>query len=316
MYENKLKLYKMYNEIYDNQIDKYLVLSKNNKKISQESFIFLQSAKKSINNCLSLIENDEYIDSLCLLRSSFEAITFSIAICFDEKIYDMYKHYDRNIYVKVLKEKYKNLQRKNPKFKIPDLEKERKEFLKPYNIRKIVANNYKCLFSELFIDCKDEKEVLDELNNFYKYLCDFTHPSIIKTYVFKIQNDEENLNNIRTVFRLNINCCKMLLLLTLNYFSNNDDMGDIYDLYAIVFLLDINLIDKVDNLKKLLRKYDEYLYLNITRRYFNNNKNKVKELQTEIKQLNKIENLNEKLVGVMKDIIVKFDALEIFNKYF
>lgn len=316
MYENKLKLYKVYNGIYDNQIDKYLELSKNNKKIPQESFIFLESAKNSINNCLSLIENDEYIDSLCLLRSSFEAIMFSIAIYFDEKTYDMYKHYDRNIYVNVLKEKYKKIQRKNPKFKIPDLEKERKEFLKPYNIRKIVADNYKSLFSELFIDCKDEKEVQDELNKFYKYLCDFTHPSIVKTYVYKIQNDKENLNNIRTVFRLNINCCKMLLLLTLNYFSNNDDMNDIYDLYAIVFLLDINLIDNVDNLKSLLKKYDEYLYLDITRKYFNNNKNKIKEMQSEIKELNETENLNEKLVGVMKDIIVKFDALKLFKEYF
>ena len=314
MYENKLKLYKFYNNIFNNQIDKYLELSKNNKKLPQESFIFLESAKNSINNCLLLIEKNEYIDSLCLLKSSFEAIMFSIAIYFDEKTYDMYKHYDKNIYVKVLKEKYKKIQRKNPKFKLP--ERERKEFLKPYNIRKIVASNYKSLFSELFIDCKDEKEVLDELNNFYKYLCDFTHPSIVKTYVFKIQNDEENLNNIRTFFRLNINCCKMLLLLTLNYFSNNDDMSDIYDLYAIVFLLDINLIDNVDNLKSLLKKYDEYLYLDITRKYFNNNKNKIKEMQSEIKELNETENLNEKLVGVMKDIIIKFDALNLFKEYF
>ena len=27
-------------------------------------------------------------------------------------------------------------------------------------------------------------------------------------------------------------------------------------------------------------------------------------------------NLNEKLVGVMKDIIIKFDALELFKEYF
>lgn len=318
MYENelKLKLYNMYNEIYDNQIDKYLTLSKNNKKIPQESFIFLESARKSINNCLSLTENGEYIDSLCLLRSSFEAIMFSIAIYFDEKTYDMYKHYDRDIYIKALKEKYNKEKQKNSKFKIPDLEKERKEFLKPYNIRRIVANNYKSLFSELFTDCKGEKEVLDELNNFYKYLCDFTHPSIVKTYVYKIQNNKEYLSNIGPVFRLNINCCKLLLLLVLNYFSNNDDMSDVYDLYAIVFLLDINLIDNVDNLKYLLKKYDEYLYLNITRRYFSNNKNKVKEIQSEIKELNEKENLNEKLVGVMEDIIIKFDALKLFKEYF
>lgn len=108
----------------------------------------------------------------------------------------------------------------------------------------------------------------------------------------------------------------MLLLLTLNYFSNNDDMSNIYDLYAIVFLLDINLIDNVDNLKILLKKYDEYLYLDITRKYFNNNKNKINKMQSEIKELDETDNLNEKLVGVMKDIIIKFDALKLFKEYF
>ena len=93
-------------------------------------------------------------------------------------------------------------------------------------------------------------------------------------------------------------------------------MSDIYDLYAIVFLLDLNLIDNIDNLKYLLKKYDEYLYLDITRKYFNNNKNKIKEMQSEIKKLNETENLNEKLVGVMKDIIIKFNALKLFKEYF
>lgn len=316
MYENKLKLYSLYNEIYDNLIGKYLMLSKENKTISQEILIFLESSKTSINNSLLLLEKDEYIDSLCLLRSSFEAIMFSIAIHFDKKTYDMYKHYNKNIYVKVLKEKYKRIKNKNPKFKMPDLEKETKDFLKPFKIRKIVANNYKFIFSELFINCKDKKEVLNELDEFYRYLCDFTHPSIVKTYMYKIQNDKEHLNNIRLVFKLNINYCKMLLILTLNYFSRNDDMSDIYDLYAIVFLLDINLIDEVKDIKSLLKKYDEYLYLDITRKYFNKNKIKIKEIQTEINNLNKIDDINEKIVGVMQKILIKFDAIDLYKKYF
>lgn len=124
------------------------------------------------------------------------------------------------------------------------------------------------------------------------------------------ENDEQNLNNIRTLFRLNINYCKMLLILTLNFFSKKDDMTDIYDLYAIVFLLDINLVDSIDNLKSLLNKYDEYLYLNITRKYFNNNKNesKFKEIKSQIKELNDEENLNEKIVGIMKEILTKFSV--------
>jgi len=39
-------------------------------------------------------------------------------------------------------------------------------------------------------------------------------------------------------------------------------------------------------------------------------------MQSEIKELNETENFNEKFVGVMKDIIVKFDALKLFKEYF
>ena len=57
MNEMILKLYKMFNEIFDKQIKDYLETAENNKKSPKESYIFLESAKKSINNCLSLIEN-------------------------------------------------------------------------------------------------------------------------------------------------------------------------------------------------------------------------------------------------------------------
>ena len=40
------------------------------------------------------------------------------------------------------------------------------------------------------------------------------------------------------------------------------------------------------------------------------------KIQSEIKELNENDNFNEKLVGVMKDIIVKFDALKLFKEYF
>ena len=46
MHKNKLKLYNLYNEIYDNQINRYLELSQKNIQTPQESFIFLKSAKK------------------------------------------------------------------------------------------------------------------------------------------------------------------------------------------------------------------------------------------------------------------------------
>lgn len=312
----KIKISNFFNEIFNNQILKYLDFAKNINNIPKESIIFLESANNSIKNSINLINNDEYVDSLCLLRSSFEAIMFSLAIFFDSKTYDVYKHYNSNFYRKALMEKYKKQQKKDPNFKIPDMDRRNRDLLKPEIMRNIVANHYQEVYAELFNECKDTEEVKSELGEFYKYLCNFTHPSIVKTYTFKIQNDSENLNGIRAVFKLNINYCKILLLLALNFFTSNDDMSDIYDLYAILFMTDLNLVTDVDNLKKLLKKYDEYLYLNITRKYFNRNNKKIKEIQKEIKEINETENLNEKLVGVMKDIVIKFDAVELCKQYF
>lgn len=312
----KVKIRDFFNEVFDMQILKYTKLIKDNKNIPKESIIFLESANNSINNCINLINKNEYIDSLCLLRSSFEAIMFALAINFDEKTYNVYKCYNYNIYNKVLMDKYKKEKKKNPKFPIPDIDKKKKDSLQPKNIRKIVSKNYKHIFNDLFFDCENEEDVENELGNFYQYLCNFTHPSIVKTYVYKIQNDNNSLDNIRAVFKLNINYCKILLLLSLNYFTQKDDMNDIYDLYAILFLLDINLIDNVDNLKILLKKYDEYLYLNMTRKYFKSNSEKMKDLQKKIRELSELEDISEKLVGTMENIVIKFNAIEFWNEYF
>ena len=66
----------------------------------------------------------------------------------------------------------------------------------------------------------------------------------------------------------------MLLLLTLNYISGRDITEEEYDLYAIICLLDISLVDNYDNVNSLLKKYKDYLYLSTTRKYLNRNNNK------------------------------------------
>ena len=52
------------------------------------------------------------------------------------------------------------------------------------------------------------------------------------------------------------------------------------------------------------------------RRKFLGRDKKIKKIQKEIKEINETENLNEKLVGVMKDIVIKFDAVELCKQYF
>ncbi len=110
----------------------------------------------------------------------------------------------------------------------------------------------------------------------------------------------------------------MLLLLTLNYISGRDITEDEYDLYAIICLLDISLVDNYDNVNSLLKEYKDYLYLSITRKYLNRNNNKklINELKSEIKQVDNVDKFNVNLRKYIDGIILKFDSLDIYNKYF
>ena len=110
----------------------------------------------------------------------------------------------------------------------------------------------------------------------------------------------------------------MLLLLTLNYISGRDITEDEYDLYAIICLLDISLVDNYDNVNSLLKKYKDYLYLSTTRKYLNRNNNKklINELKSEIKKVDNVNKFNENLREYIDSIILKFDSLDIYNKYF
>ena len=201
--EEVAKLNNLCNEMFNREINKYLLIAKeyNCIDIPKESIIFLEAASNSINNSCRLIEQDEYVDSLCLLRSAFEAIMFALAIFFDADTYKVYKHYNFDIYKKVLKDK--NTATSNSMFAI--IEQKQKDPLRPGKIRNTVVKHYKEVYSEIFIECEDENEVKKELGDFYHYLCNFTHPSIVKTYVYKLQNDNETLNEIRVIFKLNIN---------------------------------------------------------------------------------------------------------------
>ena len=312
--DNRVKLNHLYNEIFNREINKYLLMVKDcdDKVIHEESIIFLEAASNSINNSCSLIERDEYVDSLCLLRSAFEAIMFSLAIFFDADTYKIYKHYNFNIYKKVLKDR----NTVTAKAMVENLDKKQRDPLQPGKIRSTVVKHYKEVYSEVFIECENEDEVKEELDNFYHYLCNFTHPSIVKTYAYKLQNDNSTLDEIRVIFKLNINFCKMLLLVALSFFANRNDVPDIYDLYAILFMSDISLITDVKNMRRLLKKYDDYLYLNLTKKYLKGNNEKIEEIKNELDEIKDSKDSITRLTGVMQEIIIKFDAIDLCKKYF
>lgn len=313
-YDDTLKLYKVFSDICDRKICYYIKNGESKHEI-KESLLFLKSANNSLENSIKLLEKDDYINSLCLLRVAFEAIMISMAIALNNDVYDMYKHYNKNNYAKFLYAKHKNMKKKDPNHQIPNLEKSLKDFLSPYKIRKIVSQNYEKIYKEFFLNCENEKEVLEELNEFYRYLCDFTHPSIIKAYVYKLQGDRKNSQNIKLLLKQNFIYCKFLLILSLNYLYGNDESINLYKMYEVLFILNICLIHKDEKIKILLKKYDDYLYLNLNKNILTNSK-RIKEIKDNIKELNQITDMNERITNIIVDLIIKFEALDIFKKYF
>lgn len=310
-----LKLYELFDEILEKHVLEYKDLMNNlsDKEIPKESIIFLDSAYSSIMNSVNLLNENNFVDSLCLLRSVFEAIMFSLAIYFDEETYEVYKNFNSDNYRKYLELKYKKIKQKNPKFRPPVDTNKRTDYLKPQRIRSIVVKNYELVFG----DFSNEIENIEtELNDFYQYLCNFTHPSISKTYFYKMQNDEECLNNIKTIFKLNIYYCKMLLLLSMNFFTTKNDKETFLEFYGILFLLSLSQIDDIKNFKNVLKKYEEYLYIDLTRMYFNSKKDKLRKLEKEFKEIISEEGTGEILTRVFLGVIKKLKSEDLVNKYF
>lgn len=309
--ENYKKLYFVYEHILNNEVDRFLELLQQlelKDDVSKETRLFLESAKTSIDNSIKMIENNNFVDALCLLRSSFEAILFAITISLDKKTYDVYKHYSSDNY------RYW-LQKKNPNLKIYTTKDKRKDYLSPARIRKIVSQKYNVFLKDFFIDCKDENDVKNELDSVYHYLCDFTHPSLYKAYVFKIENDEVSLYNLKVIFKNNIYYCQLLLLLCMNYFTIRENTEKFLDLYGVIFIISFISVDSVEKMKSLMNKYKEYLYLNINKSYFKNNEKKLKKYEEEIKKLAK-EDISKGFGDLMLELIRKFSAEEICAQYF
>jgi len=307
--EIKNKLYIVYNELFKREITKMVkkIADISTNDIPRESIILLQSTYDSINNSYKLLYGNNFIDSLSLLRCAFESILFSLAIELDSQLYLRYKSYNDDAFINYLKSKGK-LELNEEKYR---------KLATPGNIRKIVSDNHKKIFKNFISDKRDSEAAKKELKTFYNYLCNFTHPSIIKTYAFKIQNDKESLENIKYIFKLNIVYCEMLLIHAIKYFLNDySNIEDYYDLYLIIILLSANMVENIEELKKVLKKYEDYLYLNITRKHLNNNKSKEKMIENKLKELKDNPNVNELFIGLLGDVIKKFDAFDIWNKTF
>lgn len=288
------ELYEICNELFTEKLEEKMKKMSEKKVMPEESILFMELARSSIKNSEELLSKNQYIDSLCTLRCAYEALLFGIAINIDEEIFNAYKYYNRNLIYEALKNNNKNRDKK-------EIKQKSKEILQPYNIRNKIIANYEKIFKDFF-ENDDKEKIKKEFDEFYHYLSDFTHPSIIKIYNYKIQEEEKTV--LKKLYLNNINYCKILLIIGINYFINEDN-EDVIKIYLIMFLFNVASIDYTDinDLKKTIRKYDKYLYLNNTQRIFNTKKIEVKTVITSLNNIITNKETEKGLTDIITEIL-------------
>lgn len=299
-------------DIWNDTIDTNLKALDSNSDVTipDETKIFLSYANRSIKISMDMLEKNDFVNSLCLLRSSFESILFALAIKLDNEIYTVYKFRNSSIYKKALEKKYKKLNIENSNYK--RYYDKKKDWLRPSYIREIVSKNYELIFKEIY-ENKDDTE--KEFKDFYQYLCDYTHPSLSKTFIYMFQKNEIDIDDMKQFYLLNIYYCQLLLIYSLLYLNGIDN--EYYmDLCSIMMLLSINSVGDIENIKSKIKKYSDYLYLDIAKDKFKKNDKELKKFEEELKQFKSIENSQKLLNSRIIEVIKNLDDKNFILKYF
>ena len=174
----------------------------------------------------------------------------------------------------------------------------------PTRLREVVSKNHNRLFYDIFDD-KDYMLVKSELDNFYWFLCDFVHPTLIKSYIFRIQN-EHDVDNIKHIMKINLFICSFILLVGVLSINGMPNIDDVTDLFILLYLFNLSLVNRTDELKRILNKYKKYLYFDFNSEYIKNKSKELDEVKTFFEKL--------KNISVDKDNVCK-KIINIFKKY-
>lgn len=162
----------------------------------------------------------------------------------------------------------------------------------------------------------ENKDVsLKEFKDFYQYLCDYTHPSLSKTCIYMLQDNETDIDEMKNFYLLNIYYCQLLLIYSLLYL-NGIDNEHYMDLCSIMMLLSINSVGDVEKIKNKIKKYSDYLYLDIAKEKFKKNNKELKEFEEELKQFKSIEGSQNMLNSRIIELIKNLDSKNFILKYF
>lgn len=302
--KNNIEIFELLSDSFYKKIEHLIIKAPNNDEKLKEVLIFFESAFSSIIVARDLHERSDFINSFSLLRSSFESMICGLAIYSDKETYEHFKYVNFSSYKIALEKKYEREKKKNPKYSVPNINK-KSYLMTPEKLRETVSKNHQNLFFELF-DNKDSNEVKSELDKFYWFLCDFVHPTLIKSYLYKIQNENE-IDNIKHIMRINIFFCSLLLLLGVASILKEKNTNVYFDLYSLLFLFNFYAVNKTDTTKKILDKYKKYLYFELNSDYIKNRTNELSKLKDEFEDLKKTDIDKEQMNIKLKNIFIEFE---------
>lgn len=189
------------------------------------------------------------VSSMILLRSTYENMLFSMVAVYNPSLIDKYKMIEKGI--------------------------------QPRELKKEVIENWNIYFSD---EMENKENVEKEIKSKYIFLSKFIHVNCTRTAISMIEKSEEDVEFIKYLFILIIDG---IVCLYCDFISKVIEEKDnliegicFYEIITYSLYVQINA-DKV----KKLKKYDEYLYLELNNNVIEKYRNTINENISEIKAI-------------------------------
>lgn len=209
----------------------------------KETISLLTQAYNTLNNIEKLLNSGSLVDANSLLRSSFEYILVGMMLQFEDKVFN----------------EFTNLS-------IDD------ENARDYTKIQKLINKFKTHLNEispgLFKDFNREEKgkMLEDL---YDKLCKFTHSSLFVSTIVEIKNNDDK-EVLKMLNYQNFYFVKILLFCCLKYFTNDEEHYLYKNNMVCSFLLYYHQVGiKLKNSKLTFEKYNDFLYIEKSEKYFN-----------------------------------------------
>lgn len=208
-----------------------------------------------------MLKNNKLVDGLIIARSSFEALTILIGIHINKKCAEEYFRANRY-------ERYQERRKENSKAE---------DYMSQSYLRKIIKNR-----------CKN---VENDMNEIYKFLSLYAHPTIYRNILRNIEKEKMNISKVYFNGIMSIPLIALLIFNDLNIIEK-DIVLDMINLKqwveAVVNKSEISKIVKIEG-----SKVNTFMYKDINKEFYDKN---IEQQKRELVNIQKTYNNNKKRI--------------------